>query len=1692
MTFIITGLKAQPFGNEWINYSQKYYKIKISQNGVFRIDSATLVSAGITNSIDPRNFQLFNKGVEQYIYVQGENDGVFNNADFIEFYAQKNDGVSDSALYINTAFVPNPYYSLINDTAVYFLTWNNSISNKRMVPETDVSFGSYAPSTYFFKEEIQSVKEWPIDPPPGSNANPSNWIYGAYYEGETDAAGGTDCRYTRSEGWFDFNVINLGGNLQYSVNTPNVYTSGPDATIETVVVGASQDAGFISQNIPEHHLTIQYKQSSSSVFSTLSDTLFKGYESNRFRYIIASALLGSTSTNINYTSVPDAGFTSNRTVVSYINIKYPHTFNLEGQSSFLLYMPDNPSQSKSFLDISNFASSGTVRLYDITNGKRIDVIPNGANFNALVPNTGNEKKCFITSEGHISKIISLQPVTVSAQFTDYSTLAVDSAFIIVTNKKLLSSANDYKNYRSTNIYGGFHNVVLADIDELYDQFAFGIVKSPQSIKGFCNYLLHTYPSKPHNLFLLGKSLHLKLFRQDPTQYMNCLVPSFGNLSSDNLLTAGLNGTILEPAIPTGRLAAKNNADVTVYLDKIIEYEDPVNNPPAEWKKNILHFGGGYFDYEQRDFKIYLNNYKDTIQNIYYGGMVTSFFKTSSEPIQLNTSSNLKTLINNGVSLMTFFGHASATTGFDQSIDDINSYNPLPGHYPFLLANGCFVGDIHEEAISSSETYLLTAGKGLIGYLGTDGLGIPYALNVYSQEFYNQLARKNYNKSIGSTIQRLVNTIQPGAIGDPLIAEVCLQMNLHGDPSLKLNMYNKPDYEITDDKVYFDLKSSVDSFTVYIVRTNIGRQTNDSIVTELIRTFPNGDTEEYHTYNLAPGFRDTISFKLFIDQSRGLGLNKVKVNLDAYNQVNELNENNNSTDNIDVLIEGAGVMPVYPYPFAIIPKDTITLKATTIDPFASPKNYIFQFDTTDTYNSPFMQSTTINVRGGVLNWKPPVTFTDSTVYYWRVTPDSVSITGYHWKESSFQYIKNKTGWEQAHFFQFKNDSYEYVKFNRPQRRFDFVNDVKTVSCHDGIFFNIAGYYTIKWFLNNYEETYWHCNGTDPSISVAVISPITGENLTSPIIANPASNANNGIYGECHCRDYAQNTFEFLVNTFGQRAILTTFLNNSSAIPPGSYVLAYSINRVNFSSFETPLITAFQSIGSTQIGNLSASSAYRPYIIFGRKGAAIGSAIEVVGSSQSDIIDLNTTFTTNFDRGTISSPVIGPAKNWGSFHWRQHSADGPHVINWDSVEIELIGIKPDGTEKTLTVFPKDSIDVLDLSTYVDAKVYPNIRLVASMNDDSLHTPPQMDRWQIIYDPVPEGAINPPLGYYLSNDTVQEGQNVIIRIPFQNISDIAFPDSLLFSYWSEDASGANTTLFSKTKKNLLAPNEVIIDTVNLSTASHVGINALWVEVNPLNQPKSQLEQFHFNNITRIPLVISSDHINPLLDVTYDGIHILNRDIVSAKPNILIKLKDENKFLALNDTNDFQVFLQSPTSVAATRVYFGKDMTFVPAILPNNSCQINYAPTLAKDGVYQLIVQAKDKSNNQSGAIDYKMSFDVINKSSITEVMNYPNPFSTSTRFVFTITGTEIPTYFKIQILNITGKVVREITQDELGYIHIGRNITEYAWNGRDEFGDQLANGVYLYRVVTSIKGSNIDRLETDADQYFKKGFGKMYLMR
>ncbi|NJK84174.1 MAG: T9SS type A sorting domain-containing protein [Saprospiraceae bacterium] len=116
------------------------------------------------------------------------------------------------------------------------------------------------------------------------------------------------------------------------------------------------------------------------------------------------------------------------------------------------------------------------------------------------------------------------------------------------------------------------------------------------------------------------------------------------------------------------------------------------------------------------------------------------------------------------------------------------------------------------------------------------------------------------------------------------------------------------------------------------------------------------------------------------------------------------------------------------------------------------------------------------------------------------------------------------------------------------------------------------------------------------------------------------------------------------------------------------------------------------------------------------------------------------------------------------------------------------------------------------------------------------------------------------------------------------------------------------------------------------------------------------------------------------------------------------------------------------------------------------------------------------------------MITELAVSNVFNYPNPFTTSTQFVFTLTGEQLPEDMKIQIMTISGRVVREIGIEELGDLKIGLNRTNFRWDGTDEYGDRLGNGVYLYRVlIKGANGNNYEKYDTQTDQYFKGEIGK-----
>lgn len=1628
---------SQQYANHWIDYSRSYYKISVTKEGIYRISRNVLIASGIdVTAINPKNFQIFCKGEEQYIYVYGEDDGIFHSGDYIEFYGKANEGELDTMLFQSAVYQINPYYSLITDTNAYFLTYNNSVNNRRLSIETDTDFASHTPAqTYCYKDVLQQYV---------NSFSGGSYLNGPYY--------------TQGEGWFDvtFGKSGIGTytNITKNISTPNAYTSGPSTKLTIATVGASSNY---------HHLMINMP-------SNIFDTVFTGYKNMVKQFTLSSSSLTGTF-NILFSAIDDypTSATTDYQKTSYIKLTYPHTFDFENNTTFKFSVP-NGSTGKSYLIINSFIGGASPVLYDLDNHKRIDLINSSGTYHCLIPNSSGYKNCFFVSENEIINISSLKPV----QFTNYSTFGFNSDYIIISHPILWSSAQAYANYR--NLSG--HDVLLADINQLYDQFSYGIYKHPASIRNFISYISDIYDSIPEHLFLIGKGIHSPNLR-DSTFYSNCLIPSFGFISSDNLLTAGLGSTNYEPLIATGRLATKHPSDVDNYLQKVMDYEQ---NSAAEWMKNVVHFVGGYDIPQQTTFESFLNQYKAIIEDTLFGGQVSTIRKYSSAPMTISQLDSVANLINYGASIMTFFGHGSST-GFDVNVESPENFINYK-KYPFIIANSCLAGDIHQLGTGINETWVFIQDKGAIGFLASVDQSYDSYLHAYTNELYKQIGYKNYHKSIGSSIKETIaeNQISYGYNSGAM--NVFQEFTLHGDPAVIINSQDLPDYTVSTGSITFFpviISSELDSFEVAVVVTNIGKAINTPIFIQLEREFSDGSKDTYYSTSVCY-YKDTLIFKLPVNLSKGIGLNRICVFADAMGSVAELSElNNNACIQFNIL--SSDLIPVFPYEFAIYPNNSTKLKASTGNPFITDQISIFEIDTTDLFNSTEKYSTTITHNGGVVEWQPPFTFTDSSVYFWRVSKAPQSGSNYNWKESSFIYIPQKTGWSQAHHFQFKKDDYTYIEYDKSGRRFDFITTPKTLHCRNIGSAGSNQWQSIIYEIDNNKRGKSSC-GASSAIVVAVIDTFNFDNWRSDY-----QDFGHINYPNCSTSSSTpSNYFVFYTDSLNMAGLDDLI----DSVPDKYHVLLYSFITGNYSLWPQSAIQAVESLNPATL--VSTYPDNYPFILYAQKGNP-SSALEIIGDSPSDTIDLYVDLITNYTEGSIESTIIGPSSYWETLHSKTLPDELPDT---DSLLLTITGIKLSGDTDLVMTLPGGTNDIYDLYTTIDGNVYPYLKLNLFAEDDSLKTPAQLKKWQLTYELSPETAINPDKGFYFYNDTVQEGEDIVLAIATENISPYDM-DSLLVRYSHQDKNN-NLHHFSEKRLKNHPAGDVIIDTVHLNTMDYPGLNSIWVEFNPVNNQTGsydQLEQYHFNNIAQKYFLVESDKTNPLLDVTFDGIHILDGDIISAKPEILIRVKDENKYIEMNDQNIFKVYIKYPEADDWTLVPFidslGNELLrWTPAQLPNNSCKIEYLPVFEKDGIYELRVGAKDMSGNESGDNDFYISFEVINKATITNIFNYPNPFSTSTRFVFELTGSEIPTDFQILIFTISGKLVKVINLEDLGNLHIGRNITDYAWDGKDMYGDQLANGIYFYKVSTRLNGESIEKRETGTDKYFKQEIGKMYLMR
>lgn len=1594
-------------GNEWIYFNQPYWKIPVAADGIYRLDYSTLVAAGFPDGADPDKIQLFHRGVEQALFIQDGNDKSFDPGDFVEFFGRGNDGESDTELYVSPSAQPHTYYNLFTDTTYYFLTVGPG-NGKRMDRIAPDEPGAATP--FYWQEELTVLAE--------------SYSAGQNYGDILLSA------FDLGEGWMGKQIIQ-NQSATYTIEGITQRFTGVGPELEVLLVGRG----------PMNHQVELYANG-----RLLGTANFAGFDKHLFRQTLTWSDIPAVKLDVMVKVVgsPD------RASVAYVRLRYPRMWDMEAAAEkfFIPSEQTNPLR----VEINNAPSA--TRLFDVTDVNspaRISVSQTEP-LTAVIPSS--------VRQIYASAQYRTPPVE-RASFRQIDPTAQN--FVIITHSALRKPAMGYTDpvkaygeYRALPMGGGYDTLII-NVDQLFDQFNYG-EKSPRAIYRFVKFL--ATGKLPAYLFIVGKGLDVNYgYYRNPglfTQYRD-LVPVAGYPGSDQLYSAGLLSNPHAPSVATGRLSASTPQDVAAYLNKVKEFEAMAFNDLR--KKNVLHLSGGIFEGEPQRFKGYLQGFAEIAESHYLGGKVTAIAKQTTDVAVVHVADE----VNAGVNLITFFGHsAPTTTDFDigNVTDPAMGYHNQ-GNYPLLFMNGCSSGSIFLNTTTFGENWTNAPDRGAIGVIAHSALGFESRLRQYANLFYEiGLGDSTFiNRGIGviqkEIAQRYLNTYgnSPGSITQ------VQQMVLMADPAIRLFGAEKPDYAVEEglaSLTSFDgggITAQTDSFKLNVIVRNFGLSIPGTFKVVVERTLPDQSIYTYESTVANVRYADTLT--LVIPRVSGAyGNNTFTVRVDADNAVDELNENNNAVS-FGYFLPLSGTRNLYPPNYAIVTTPDLRLTFQHTDLLAGHSDYVLELDTTNTFNSPAMQSFFI-ASGVLVQQNVRLAGADTLAWYWRTKRlDPEGNDSIVWTMSTFTYIPGgKEGWAQLHFPQFANNRLEGLVADPQMRSFDYEETRATLFVRT--FGPDLGYPpdSVDFQINGTEYNIY----TDFGCRNNTINFVAFDKKTAhpyPGIYMTWQDINLLFGGRrliCGREPYVINSFRPDELVMGNGGDLIQYIDN---IPAGDSVVIFNLGDAGYSQWPMEAVNKLNELGISP-AQISALIDGEPVVILARKGAPTGTAKLMTtdaAPTTDQPLSFQGTVTGRMSSGVMETPIIGPATAWGNFFLRVSETDPS-----DEWSFHIVGITDSGEEET--VMPNVTSDA-DLSM-IDATEFPFIKVLFESSDETLVSAPKLDLWIVTYEPVPEGVALFDGDNKL--EIVAEGQEWVGAFQFVNITERPFEDSVAVVF-----SVNNPSTFAVTQGTMNIKGPGARDTtafiVRFPTIGHAGFNNVGIQANP-----HLYHELDYNNniiVLNNKIEVVPDREPPVLDVTIDGRYHMNGDHVPPSPEIRIRLWDDNPWLPI-DTTRVNILLAWPCDEAICpfeRINFSRPDVQWSSESVDNVFEVVFRPTGLPEGRYVINVEAKDRSGNSSGVEPYEVSFYVEHETSLSISSIYPNPSKGLAALDISLTGDAKPWYVGVRFVNITGETVLStaLPTDDL---HIGTN--RVRWTVSDERGNTLPPGIYFYRVTVLVGNS------------------------
>jgi hypothetical protein len=124
--------------------------------------------------------------------------------------------------------------------------------------------------------------------------------------------------------------------------------------------------------------------------------------------------------------------------------------------------------------------------------------------------------------------------------------------------------------------------------------------------------------------------------------------------------------------------------------------------------------------------------------------------------------------------------------------------------------------------------------------------------------------------------------------------------------------------------------------------------------------------------------------------------------------------------------------------------------------------------------------------------------------------------------------------------------------------------------------------------------------------------------------------------------------------------------------------------------------------------------------------------------------------------------------------------------------------------------------------------------------------------------------------------------------------------------------------------------------------------------------------------------------------------------------------------------------------------------------------------EGVHVLDLRAIRRTSGYADTLFQSLKVNVERRTRLLQVYAYPSPFAGETSFVFMLTGEEAPEEARVRVFTVAGRKIRDFSVPG-PMLAVGYN--RIAWDGRDDAGDELANGVYFFQIAVRARGGSVE---------------------